>query len=578
MTNGRHVSGDGGGFLLQDPEPASTTLPDDLDPHARAIGRTVDEFWKRDVAAALPALDAHEPGAARSVLKKAAALGLTAMQVPERYGGLALDLPSVIVGVEHIAEDPSYQGWHLGHSSLGTLPLVYYGNEAQKQRYLPKLISTELLGAFALTEPHAGSDALAARTRADLSADGRHYILNGQKAWITNGGEADLFTVFANVGGQAFTAFLVERAFGVRSGAEEKKMGLQGTSTTAVYFDAVRVPVENVLGEIGKGQRVALNTLNCARLEMGPIALRGAKRAWRAAAEYAESRQAFGRSIDRFGAIQQKLADMAVRVFAAESAVWRAVSRIQAEIERSDLAHEAAEVAALEAHAVECAIVKVHASEMLDRVVDEAVQIHGGYGFHRDYAVERMYRDARVNRIFEGTNEINRQVIPTLLLRRSHRGRLPLLATPQSLPAMPGSDASGSLGSDIRVSTALRLLTVFAMRLAHERYREALAEQQEVVMRLADLAIETFVIQSVVTRGHVRLTRGDASAEPLARLYVHDALPRLSQAALEIAGALPASYGVDVLVDRARRWLRQEPIDAIALRRVVFNAGRRPEL
>ena len=414
----------GGDFLLRDVAGDPQLIAEDLSEDARAIARTVDEFWKRDVSPSLAALDKHDYDAARRLIRQAGSLGLTAMQVPERFGGLALDLPSVMLAIEHLAEDPSYLGWHLGHSGLGTLPLVYYGNDEQRARYLPRLVSGEMIAAFALTEPHAGSDALAARTRADLSADGREYVLNGQKAWITNGGAADLFTVFAKVGGEHFTAFLVERGFGVKSGAEERKMGLQGTSTTALYLDHARVPTANVLGEIGRGHVVALNVLNCGRLEMGPIAVRGMKRVLRTSIDYAKSRLVGSRPLAELGAIQEKLADMAVRLFATESASWRAIGLADDERRRrADLPPEHAEAAALDAHAVECAIVKVHASEMLDRVVDEGVQIHGGYGFHRDYLVERAFRDARVNRIYEGTNEVNRLAIVSLLLRRAKRGQ-----------------------------------------------------------------------------------------------------------------------------------------------------------
>ena len=519
----------GGRFLLSDVAPDPQLIPEDLGEDARAVARTVDEFWQRDVASSLEALDRHDYDAARRLIRQAGALGLTSMQIPERFGGLALDLPSVMLAIEHLAEDPSYLGWHLGHSGLGTVPLVYYGTDEQRQKYLPRLASGEIVAAFALTEPQAGSDALAARTRADLSAGGHEYLLNGQKAWITNGGTADLFTVFAKVGGEHFTAFLVERGAGVHSGAEERKMGLQGTSTTALYLDHVRVPVANVLGQIGRGHAVALTALNCGRLEMGPIAIRGAKRVLKASVAYAGARQVGGRRLAELGAIQEKLADMAVRLFAAESAAWRAIGLVDTSRRRSDLPHEQAEAAALDAHAVECAIVKVHASEMLDRVADEGVQIHGGYGFHRDSLVERAFRDARVNRIFEGTNEVNRLAIVSLLMQRATRGQLPLFEAMADAVRNTDDRASADLASQAR------RLTLGAWRLAHARYGEGLVAEQEVVLRLADLAIETFVLQATFERARVLAGRGHATAQSLASLHAHGITPRLERAASDVS-------------------------------------------
>ena len=393
-------------FLLEDTPAEEIFTRERLSEEHIAIERTVEEFWANEVEPNLPAIRQKKPGVALEVLRKSAKLGLLGISVPEKFGGMEMDLPSVMVVAEVMGRDASYAGWHSAHTGIGSLPILFFGTEQQKEKYLPRLVSGELLAAYALTEPLAGSDALAARTRADLSPDGKHYILNGQKMWITNGGAADVFIVFAKVGGEKFTAFIVERAFGgLTSGAEEHKMGIQGSSTTAIYFDNVKVPVENVLGEIGRGHVIAFNILNIGRLKLGPAVMGAAKSILATSIKYAKQRKAFGVAIASFGAMQHKLAEMAIRIFATESMAWRVVGLIQAQLSGAE--HDSAESAkvelkAAEEYAAECSMVKVFAAEMLDYVADEGVQIHGGYGFHQDYAVERYYRDARINRLFEG--------------------------------------------------------------------------------------------------------------------------------------------------------------------------------
>src|SRR6476661_5042307 len=425
----------GGAFLIEDRTPDEIFTPEDLTEEHRAIARTADEFWRKEVEPNLDDIQHQKPGVAVSVLRKAAELGLTAIVVPEKFGGMEMDMPSAMVVAEHMSRDGSYSGWHGAHSGIGTLPILLFGTEEQKQRYLPRLAKVELLAAYALSEPHAGSDALAAKTRADLSPDGKHYILNGQKMWITNGGAADLFTIFAKVGGEKFTAFIVERAYpGVSSGNEEHKMGIKGSSTTAVYLDNVHVPVENVLGEIGRGHIIAFNILNIGRLKLGPFAVGGSKNVLAISIKYAKERKAFGTTISQFGMIQHKLAEMAIRIYAAESMTYRVVGLVESQLEGFSWAQPNASetmLKAVEEFAAECSMVKVYASEMLDYVADEGVQIHGGYGFHQDYAVERYYRDARINRLFEGTSEINRLVISGMPLKRAARGLLPLLEAAQ---------------------------------------------------------------------------------------------------------------------------------------------------
>src|SRR5580658_4812034 len=414
----------GGGFLLESQTPEQVFTPEDFTEEHRAIAKATEEFWNQEVAPHLDEIQHQQFDVLKAVLRKSATLGLTAVFLPEKYGGMEMDLTSMVLVGQSLARDGSYASCHGAQMGIGCMPVLLFGTEEQKRKYLPRLASAEMIAAYALTEPQAGSDALAARTRADLSADGTHYVLNGQKMWITNGGFADLYTVFAKIGGEQFTAFLVERAWpGVTSGAEEKKMGIKGSSTTAVYFDNVRVPIENLLGEIGRGHIIAFNILNIGRLKLGPFACGGAKNVLAVSLKYAKERKAFGSSIADFGAIQHKLAEMAIRTFAAESIVWRTVGLIAPE----------ESLKTIEEFAVECSIVKVYASEVLDYVVDEGVQIHGGYGYHQDYAVERAYCDSRINRIFEGTNEINRLLIAGMLLKRAARGQLPLMQAVQKL-------------------------------------------------------------------------------------------------------------------------------------------------
>jgi alkylation response protein AidB-like acyl-CoA dehydrogenase len=538
----------GGAFLVESRTPAEVFTPEDLTEQHHAIARTADEFWEQEVQPHLESIWSHQPGVVRKILAKAAEIGLTAVGIPEKFGGMELDLASEIVVTEHLARDASYSGWHSGHTGIGTLPVLYFGTETQKQKYLPRLARVELLSAYALSESQAGSDALAARTRADLSSDGRTYLLNGQKMWITSGGEADLFTVFAKVGGEQFTAFLVERSFGVQSGAEEHKMGLKGTSTTALYFDNVPVPVENVLGAVGRGHIIALNVLNIGRLKLGAGALGAAKNVLALSLRYAKERRAFGSAIAEFGAIRHKLAEMAIRMYATESMLWRVIGQIEARLEGFSWEHPGASqtmLKAVEEYAAECSMVKVFASEMLDYVADEGVQIHGGYGYHQDYAVERVYRDARIYRIFEGTNEINRLVITGMLLKRAERGRLALFSAPveKREPANEGD----------RLVDCAKKITREALAASSRKYGDALNQQQEILMNLADMLTETFAMESVLLR-----SRKTKTAANIASVFLRDAIGRIEIAAREVAGGCGVPFAIT-----------QQPIDSIALRRQI---------
>jgi alkylation response protein AidB-like acyl-CoA dehydrogenase len=578
----------GSAFLFEDVLPAQVFTPEDLTEEHLAIGRMVDEFWINEVEPNLPAIREKQPGAALAVLRKSAELGLTGMTIPEEFGGMEMDLPALMVAAEHMGRDASYAGWHSAHTGIGTLPIVYFGTPEQKKKYLPRLARLELLAAYALTEPLAGSDALAARTRADLAPDGKHYILNGQKMWITNGGAADLFTIFAKVGGEKFTAFLVERAFpGVSSGAEEHKMGIRGTSTTAVYLDNVAVPVENVLGEIGRGHVIAFNVLNIGRLKLGPASVGAAKNVLAISIKYAKQRKAFGSAIAEFGAIQHKLAEMAIRIFAAESMIWRVAGLIESQMQTTSAERRQSsvtEMQAVEEYAAECSMVKVFASEMLDYVVDEGVQIHGGYGFHQDYAVERAYRDSRINRLFEGTNEINRLVIMGMPLKRAARGQLPLFEAACSVLKL---SEQPSLSSEKRSVTATeteteteteedrlvrnaKTIALLTLAVAHDKYGAQLEKQQEVIMNLSDIAMEVFAMESCLLRSKKLTSSGKGEkALDICAVSLRDATARIEGFSRTVLSACCEGDILRKHLATVRGYADHTPVNSIALRRQI---------
>jgi alkylation response protein AidB-like acyl-CoA dehydrogenase len=569
----------GGAFLIEDRAPNEVFTAEDLNEEHLAIARTVDEFWANDVEPHLDEIRQQKPGVALNVLRKSAELGLTAIPIPERFGGMEMDLPSVMIAGEHMAKDTSYGSWYSAHTGIGTLPVLFFGNEEQRRKYLPKLAKVELLAAYALTEPLAGSDALAVRTRADLSPDGKYYVLNGQKMWITNGGAADLFTVFAKVGGEKFTAFLVERSFpGVTSGAEEHKMGNKGSSTTAVYFDNVRVPVENVLGEIGRGHIIAFNILNIGRLKLGPGAVGGAKNVLAICVKYAKERKAFGSAIAEFGAIQHKLAEMAIRTFAVESMLWRVVGLIENQLAQSTHGQPAdsqTELKAVEEYAAECSMIKVYASEMLDYVVDEGVQIHGGYGYHQDYAVERAYRDSRINRIFEGTNEINRLLITGMLLKRAARGQLALIPAVQAVLNRTAAATIDPAGTDdeTRLVHNAKKIALFTIGIAYQRYAAELEKQQEVLMNISDIVMEVFAMESSQLRSHKLAASGKGgNAADMCAVFLREAMDRVEVSARNVIGACSAGHALRENMATLRGFANYDPLDGVALRRNI--AGR----
>jgi len=561
----------GAGFLLEETPAEEIFTRERLSEEHIAIERTVEEFWANEVEPNLPAIRQKKTGVAQEVMRKSAKLGLLGISVPEKFGGMEMDLPSVMVVAEVMGRDASYAGWHSAHTGIGSLPILFFGSEQQKEKYLPRLVSGELLAAYALTEPLAGSDALAARTRADLSQDGKHYILTGQKMWITNGGAADVFIVFAKVNGGKFTAFIVERAFGgLTSGAEEHKMGIQGSSTTAIYFDNVKVPVENVLGEIGRGHVIAFNILNIGRLKLGPAVMGAAKNILSISIKYAKQRKAFGVAIASFGAMQHKLAEMAIRIFATESMAWRVVGLIQAQLSgaehgSSDFAK--VELKAAEEYAAECSMVKVFAAEMLDFVADEGVQIHGGYGFHQDYAVERYYRDARINRLFEGTSEINRLVISGMPLKRAARGLLPLLEAAQKELADTSHDEANS-DLEMRLVRNAKKIALFTLGIAHQKHGADLEKHQEVVMSLSDLFMETFAMESTLLRCRNLAATGKSLANDVCQVFLRDAITRMQASSQNVLSACSGN-DLDRHMNKLKSLAEYRPVNAIALRRNI---------
>jgi alkylation response protein AidB-like acyl-CoA dehydrogenase len=573
MATAAHPKTKGGAFLIETTEPEDIFTPEDFTAEHRAIAKTTEEFFNKEVLPHREQIWHAEHAVAAGILRKSAELGLTAVVIPEKFGGMEMDLTSMMVVAEAVAREGSYSAWHGAHTGIGTLPLLLFGNEEQKRRYLPKLASCEMIAAYCLSEPQAGSDALAARTRADLTPDGKHYILNGQKMWITNGGYADLYTVFAKVGGEKFTAFLVERAWpGVKTGAEEKKMGIKGSSTTAVFFDNVKVPVENVLGEIGRGHIIAFNILNLGRLKLGPFANGGCRDDLAVSIKYAKERKAFGKSISEFGMIQHKIAEMAIRMFASESMTYRVVGDINAHLEgfswdQPDAGQKM--LKAVEEFATECSFIKVFASETLDYVVDEGVQIHGGYGFHQDYPVEHAYRDSRINRIFEGTNEINRLLATGMMLKRAQKGTLPLVEAVKKLQAEILSGPS--LGGAIDMVANAKKAGLLTLGIAYQKFLGAIEEQQEVVAGITDILMNTFAMESAMLRAEkiARSGKNAENAREMAAVFAREAMDVIDASARTVLAACSEGDALRTNLAVLKRFTKTEPIDMIGTRRKI---------
>ena len=569
----------GGSFLVQKTDPQAIFTPEDFTEEHRMIQRTVSRFVSDRILSRMEDLESQREGMIRELIAEAGELGLLGAEIPEAYDGTEMDKISSTIIAEEMARGGSFAMIHGAQTGIGSLPIVFFGNHQQKAKYLPRIVTGELIAAYALTEPGAGSDALSAKTRAVLSADGQYYLLNGAKQFITNAGMADLFIVYAKIDGDKFSAFIVEgNSEGLSTGLEEKKMGIKGSSTRSVYFEDVRVPAENQLFEIGRGHVVAFNILNMGRYKLAANAVGSAKYALELAAAYANERKQFGVAIAEFGLIKEKLAEMAVRIYAAESMAYRTGGLLEAILHRTETSgpeggRNAAR--AIEAYATECSLNKVFATEVLAYVVDEGVQIHGGYGFIAEYPIERLYRDARIYRIFEGTNEVNRYLIPTLLLRRAVKGDLPLLDTLSQLRDRLRSEQR-TRENPADLVEAARGVFLFALSTAWEKLQDKLLQQQEILGRFADLAIAVFAMESAWLRAQKAIDKdGPQSARrktDLARIFIYSRFPAMSATANEVLQALAHGSEAAALQAELTRLVQYKPIDLIALRREVAGA------
>jgi butyryl-CoA dehydrogenase len=573
----------GGSFLLETRNPEEVFTPEDFNQQQQLIGQTAEEFTVNEILPNIEKMEHKDFSISRNLLKKAGELGLSGVEIPEAYGGLEMDKVTAAVIADHIAQYAGFATTWGAHSGIGLLPLVYFGTEEQKQKYLPRLAAGDLVGAYALSEASSGSDALNCRARAQLTPDGKHYILNGEKMWITNAGFADLFTVFAKIDGEKFTAFLVERNFpGFSIGGEEHKLGIRGSSTCPIILNDCKVPAENLLGDIGKGHIIAFNILNIGRFKLGAMCVGGGRVSLESAIGYAKQRKAFNKVISDFGLVREKIANMAALIYVGESLVYRTVGMMDnalAEVDKSGADAMKETRKAIEEYAVECSIIKVWASEMVDYVVDESLQIYGGYGFVEEYPAERAYRDARINRIFEGTNEINRLIITGFLLKRAMSGQLPLMPAIKKLmdevlsgPSV-GEDLEGPLAEERKLVGQAKKLGLFAAGAATQKYMQAIQDQQEIMGAIADMTIETYAMESAVLRAQkIAATKGEAAAAlPIAmtRVYLSQAFEKVESAAKKVIAAVADGDMMRTQLAILRRLSKYEPFNTIELRQQI---------
>src|ERR1700731_2525179 len=575
----------GGSFLLESPRPEDVFTPADLNDDQKLIGQSAEEFVIKEVMPHVKNLEAKKPGLLPELVKKAGELGLLSGGIPEQYGGAGLDKVATTVLTEKLSIYGGFAVTHGAHAGIGTLPIVYFGTEEQKKKYLPKLATGEWIGAYCLSEPQAGSDAQNSLTRAELTPDGQHYILNGQKMWITNGGFADIYIVFAKIGGEKLSAFIVERTFpGIKPGNEEHKMGIHGSSTTPVFLENCKVPKENLLHEAGRGHIVAFNILNAGRFTLGASAVGGSKHVLMTSSKYAKERKAFGKQIGDFGLMKEKLAEMAIQIFAVESMVYRSAGNIEAAMAAASGSGDKIQntMKVLEEYAIESSIAKVYGSEMLDFVVDEAVQIFGGYGFHEDYPVCRAYRDSRINRIFEGTNEINRMLIIQMLMKRAMGGQLALIPAAMKLAdeilAGPSfeEEPEGVLAAESSVVANSKKIFLQCAGGAVQKFREKLADEQELVAALSNIVMEVYAMESCLLRAQkAAVAKGESATQTLidaARVFIADAAERVEHEAKRAVTAVNEGDMLTTQMAVLKRFGKRAPVDTIGLRRNVAAA------
>ena len=571
----------GGSFLIEERTPEEVFTPEDFSEQHQLIAQTAEEFANKEIVPNIEKMEHKDFAVIRDLVRKAGELGLSGVDVPEQYGGMQMDKVTSSIIADRLAKYGGFSTTWGAHTCIGTLPIVYFGTEQQKKKYLPGLASGEKVGAYALSESSSGSDALNCRTQARLSQDGKHYILNGEKMWITNAGFADLFIVFAKIDGEKFTAFIIERGFpGFSVGAEEHKMGIRGSSTCPLILNDCRVPVENVLGEIGKGHHIAFNVLNVGRFKLGAGCVGSARTCIESTIAYAKQRKAFGKVIADFGLIREKIANMAAGIFTGEAMAYRTVGMMDHAIAQLGAEHEdMAQVRKIiDEYAVECSILKIWGSEFIDFVVDESVQIHGGYGFVEEYPAERNYRDVRVNRIFEGTNEINRLLITGFLLKRAMTGQLPLMPAIKKLmdEVLSGTSdemGEGPLAQERKLVATAKKMGLFAAGIATQKYMQAIQDQQEIMGAIANMTIDTYAMESAVLRAQKLVMKNgeenSAHAIHMTRVSMSGAMDRVESAAKMVIAACSDGDMLRSQLAILRRLSKYEPFNTVALRQAI---------